>query len=301
MGRFLSVDPITREYPYYSPYHFAGNTPIWASDLDGLEPKYSNNDKEGDSQTVNGIEYKYSKGDWRIGAVGLPYQSLVNAAKDLSKTLNQNSDVKSVLEDSYVGGEFTINGIPFGVQAYGDFKFRFYTGKSFNFSPGGLTLGGLDIHAYGMELTLDETEGIVLRRYSEETATLFMFQLERYTRHGETPDFNIYFGANFNQGNFSLNLRTNIQKHSKAIVQAINSLDPSIARKQYLQGRLDMLGRSKIKTESEEVVYRKIRYIIHWQKEANDWKMYQFDEGTPAFENLSKRPGANVYEKYIKY
>jgi len=39
LGKFLSVDPITREYPFYSPYHFAGNTPIHAIDLDGLEPR----------------------------------------------------------------------------------------------------------------------------------------------------------------------------------------------------------------------------------------------------------------------
>jgi RHS repeat-associated protein len=38
LGRFLSVDPISKKYPFYSPYHFAGNTPIWAIDLDGKEP-----------------------------------------------------------------------------------------------------------------------------------------------------------------------------------------------------------------------------------------------------------------------
>ena len=38
LGRFLSVDPITNEYPGLSPYQFAGNTPIAAADLDGLEP-----------------------------------------------------------------------------------------------------------------------------------------------------------------------------------------------------------------------------------------------------------------------
>jgi RHS repeat-associated protein len=39
LGKFFSVDPLTKSYPYYSPYHFAGNTPIQAIDLDGLEPK----------------------------------------------------------------------------------------------------------------------------------------------------------------------------------------------------------------------------------------------------------------------
>jgi RHS repeat-associated protein len=37
IGRFPSVDPLTSEYPWYTPYQFAGNTPIWAIDLDGLE------------------------------------------------------------------------------------------------------------------------------------------------------------------------------------------------------------------------------------------------------------------------
>jgi RHS repeat-associated protein len=37
-ARFISVDPITAEYPELTPYQFAGNTPIEAVDLDGLEP-----------------------------------------------------------------------------------------------------------------------------------------------------------------------------------------------------------------------------------------------------------------------
>lgn len=39
IGRFLSVDPLRGDYPWYTPYQFAGNTPIQAVDLDGLEPK----------------------------------------------------------------------------------------------------------------------------------------------------------------------------------------------------------------------------------------------------------------------
>jgi RHS repeat-associated protein len=37
IGRFLSVDPLTKTFPHYSPYQFAGNTPIQAIDLDGAE------------------------------------------------------------------------------------------------------------------------------------------------------------------------------------------------------------------------------------------------------------------------
>ncbi|NLU92484.1 RHS repeat-associated core domain-containing protein [Chitinophaga sp. Ak27] len=37
IGKFLSVDPITKSYPMLTPYQFASNTPIQAIDLDGLE------------------------------------------------------------------------------------------------------------------------------------------------------------------------------------------------------------------------------------------------------------------------
>jgi hypothetical protein len=37
IGKFLSVDPLTKSYPWYTPYQFAGNKPIAFIDLDGLE------------------------------------------------------------------------------------------------------------------------------------------------------------------------------------------------------------------------------------------------------------------------
>jgi len=37
VGRFLSTDPISKDYPELTPYQFASNTPIVAIDLDGLE------------------------------------------------------------------------------------------------------------------------------------------------------------------------------------------------------------------------------------------------------------------------
>ncbi|HAD14991.1 MAG TPA: hypothetical protein DCF33_21400, partial [Saprospirales bacterium] len=37
LAKFLSVDPLSKEYPWYTPYQFAGNMPIVAVDLDGLE------------------------------------------------------------------------------------------------------------------------------------------------------------------------------------------------------------------------------------------------------------------------
>ncbi len=39
LGRFKSADPLTNQFPFYTPYQFSGNSPIAAIDIDGLEPK----------------------------------------------------------------------------------------------------------------------------------------------------------------------------------------------------------------------------------------------------------------------
>ncbi|MFT7591244.1 MAG: RHS repeat-associated protein [bacterium] len=41
LGRFLSVDPLTKSYPMLTPYQFASNSPISGVDLDGLEFFYA--------------------------------------------------------------------------------------------------------------------------------------------------------------------------------------------------------------------------------------------------------------------
>jgi RHS repeat-associated protein len=41
IGKFLSVDPLTGSYPWYTPYQFASNNPIVNIDIDGLEGKQS--------------------------------------------------------------------------------------------------------------------------------------------------------------------------------------------------------------------------------------------------------------------
>jgi RHS repeat-associated protein len=54
IGRFLSVDPLRINFPYYSPYHFASNNPIVAVDLEGLESSYRLNFTEISFDIVDG-------------------------------------------------------------------------------------------------------------------------------------------------------------------------------------------------------------------------------------------------------
>ena len=43
IAKFLSVDPLTADFPWYTPYQFAGNKPIANIDMDGLEEWYYQN------------------------------------------------------------------------------------------------------------------------------------------------------------------------------------------------------------------------------------------------------------------
>lgn len=47
IGRFISVDPLFKKYPYYTPYAFSGNRVIDAFDLEGLEPVKRPQGKQG--------------------------------------------------------------------------------------------------------------------------------------------------------------------------------------------------------------------------------------------------------------
>jgi RHS repeat-associated protein len=40
VGRFLSVDPLSKSYPWYTPYQFSGNKPVAFIDMDGREDKW---------------------------------------------------------------------------------------------------------------------------------------------------------------------------------------------------------------------------------------------------------------------
>ena len=49
IGKFLSVDPLTAQFPNLTPYQFASNRPIVAIDLDGLESEDTNEEMKGTS------------------------------------------------------------------------------------------------------------------------------------------------------------------------------------------------------------------------------------------------------------
>ena len=46
LGRFLTVDPLSKKYPFYTPFQFAGNSPILSLDIDGMEGDINKNENE---------------------------------------------------------------------------------------------------------------------------------------------------------------------------------------------------------------------------------------------------------------
>jgi len=62
LGKFLSIDPLTRKFAWLTPYQFASNTPIQGIDIDGLEVYYTADGsligKIGDNTSVRRVDEK---------------------------------------------------------------------------------------------------------------------------------------------------------------------------------------------------------------------------------------------------
>ena len=72
IGRFLSIDPLTKDYPMYSPYHFSSNQPIHAEELEGLESRYDLNSGDPNFYRFEKKEQEHlRKVHGRIGAIAL--------------------------------------------------------------------------------------------------------------------------------------------------------------------------------------------------------------------------------------
>ncbi len=111
LGRFLSVDPLAKSFPFYTPYQFAANMPIAAIDLDGLDaviiinsPWYVNEIKkavnDGDVQRASYLASKAlgdpAKDDYAKELYGSDKAGTFNHSEDNAEGLtvmNSNGDV----------------------------------------------------------------------------------------------------------------------------------------------------------------------------------------------------------------
>src|SRR5687768_13237003 len=93
LGRFLSVDPLSKSFPWWTPYQFAGNMPIAAIDLDGMEIKTM----AGDGTIIISIAYGViTKGP---GEVMLTEEEIKLLQAQLTAILNNNPGTTIKIKD----------------------------------------------------------------------------------------------------------------------------------------------------------------------------------------------------------
>ncbi|MES2382883.1 MAG: RHS repeat-associated core domain-containing protein, partial [Bacteroidota bacterium] len=100
LGRFLSVDPLFEDYPYYSAYQFSGNSPIQFIDLDGAEParlnKYNiwqsarDNVNNGGNKCENAIVNARVKNQKSMGTIKPFIPNAVEKIKDNFLTVKED-------------------------------------------------------------------------------------------------------------------------------------------------------------------------------------------------------------------
>ncbi|HNP24982.1 MAG TPA: RHS repeat-associated core domain-containing protein, partial [Panacibacter sp.] len=85
-GRFLSVDPLVKEYPELTPYQFASNTPMQAIDRDGLEKVYYMQRSESHNavELVGNLPGNIIAGAWNTLAGG--WNKLVDYGRAITNT-----------------------------------------------------------------------------------------------------------------------------------------------------------------------------------------------------------------------
>lgn len=125
--RFLSVDPLKSKFPFYSPYHFAGNKPIVCLDIDGLEDVYYGNTFNGNEAMIKVFyetevcvelekEFKNTDPNLYGGSVNVGWDLLIIKGTRLDngnygyKTELTVEDIKRLLEDptyqNYTSGSY---------------------------------------------------------------------------------------------------------------------------------------------------------------------------------------------------
>jgi len=104
IGRFVQLDPLADDYPFLTPYQFAGNDPVANVDLDGLEPAnvvgFMKDLGEGVGASARLVETGAAAGRWSVTWFknGVAYAKIFSAVHVASSTLEiANLTFKSIV------------------------------------------------------------------------------------------------------------------------------------------------------------------------------------------------------------
>lgn len=133
LGRFLSVDPLTKKYPELTPYQFASNSPIWGVDRDGKEFQVNNwlwniwmdwefGDPTGIKTLKSGLEEKASIQSHQMSYNNEHVPEDVQNKLDIVHNIDANTKIaagtsKLIAFNVKTSGEILINIVPIGKGA----------------------------------------------------------------------------------------------------------------------------------------------------------------------------------------
>ncbi|WP_347067844.1 RHS repeat-associated core domain-containing protein [Flavobacterium sp. WV_118_3] len=105
VGRFFAVDPLSKDYPFYSPYQFSGNSPLIGVDMEGLELQVSNTTFTMKQNTGTAVLTAEADFNLKIKVLNLTGKNLIGTQQvfDFAKTRASN-----VYSDKTGTGNFEI-------------------------------------------------------------------------------------------------------------------------------------------------------------------------------------------------
>ncbi|MDB9383652.1 hypothetical protein PN465_15715 [Nodularia spumigena CS-584] len=135
VGRFFAVDPLAPKYPFYSPYQFSSNSPIYAIELEGLESSQQTNQNEKPKESA----VKTFFGKSFMGLLGVLYNlnEITNGRAPSRHPLDDKDFLKKALEGEKALFNLTFESIgivetaKFGIGSMDD-EISFSIGKSFS-------------------------------------------------------------------------------------------------------------------------------------------------------------------------
>lgn len=113
---FLSVDPLFQSYPFYTPFQFAGNKPIAAIDLDGLEESIEIRQRQKDLALLGITNEEAAKAQAEVARIALTKAATftdVNDATVLTTTFTRGSS-KAINIDGTPADNLDIAAATFG-------------------------------------------------------------------------------------------------------------------------------------------------------------------------------------------
>jgi hypothetical protein len=104
IGRFPSVDPLTKTYPWYSPYQYAGNKPVWKRDIDGMEEEGAEGREADDKELEEDREKEEVQAKLRNALKTPTAEEEARARKEFEESLKETPRQRAARFQRFVNG-----------------------------------------------------------------------------------------------------------------------------------------------------------------------------------------------------